>query len=344
LTPAVRPGRVLVVGAINVDLVVRAPHLPAPGETVVGPAVVRHGGGKGANAAVAAARAGAAVAFVGALGTDAAAADAERDLLAAGVDCDGVQRLDDQPTGMALIVVDPDGENQIAVGAGANHALDAGHVRACIDHAAGAIDCVLVCTEIPDAAVAAAVRAAAAAGIRCVLNPAPPIPAVLDVLDLGPLLTPNRGELDALARALAQRGGGEGDGGGDGGGGDGDGDGGGGDVAATPEDQARALGAVTGAPVCVTLGAGGVMVLHDGQVTRIVAATVDARDATGAGDTFNGVLAAWLAGGAAVGDAARAATTAASLSVVAIGARSGMPRREAIIEALAGRPSADGDD
>jgi ribokinase len=327
LTPAVRPGRVLVVGAINVDLVVRAPHLPAPGETVVGPAVVRHGGGKGANAAVAAARAGAAVAFVGALGTDAAAADAERDLLAAGVDCDGVQRLDDQPTGMALIVVDPDGENQIAVGAGANHALDAGHVGDRVARAAGAIDCVLVSTEVPDAAVAAAVRAAATAGVRCVLNPAPPVPTVLDILDQGPLLTPNRGELDALARTLARRRGAERHGAERHGGRD--------DVTATPEDQARALGAITGAPVCVTLGADGVLVCDDGQVTSISAPAVNARDATGAGDTFNGVLAAWLAGGAALSDAVRAATTAASLSVAEAGARAGMPTREAIVEATA---------
>ena len=318
-----RRGRIAVVGAINVDLVVAAARLPAPGETVVGPGVARHGGGKGANAALAAARAGAQVSFVGALGSDGGAADAEQDLRDAGVDCTGVERLHDVPTGMALIVVDPEGENQIAVGAGANHALDAGHVRDCISRCAGDLDCVLVSTEIPGDAVCAAVRAATAAGVRCVLNPAPVIPAVIDILDQAPILTPNRGELVALLEGLPGPVGRPG-------------------VDAPVADQARALSALTGAPVCVTLGGDGVLVCAADEMTRIAAPPVSARDATGAGDTFNGVLAAWLAGGAAMSDAARAATTAASLSVAAVGARAGMPTRDAILRALGSAPP-DGD-
>ena len=309
-------GRVVVVGAINVDLVVAAAHLPAPGETVVGPDVTRHGGGKGANAAIAAARAGARVSFVGALGTDAAAGDAEGDLLAEGVDCDGVQRLRGASTGMALIVVDPDGENQIAVGAGANHALDPQHVHARISQPDLEIDCVLVSTEIPGDAVIAAVRAAAAAGVRCILNPAPVIPAVLDVMHHAPILTPNHVELAALLKLVEDRDGGAG-------------------LDTSAEEQARALGELTGAPLCVTLGADGVLLCEDDEVTRIAASSIATRDATGAGDTFNGVLAAWLAEGASLRDAGDAATAAASLSVAAVGARSGMPRRDAILRALA---------
>ena len=217
---------------------------------------------------------------------------------------------------MALIVVDPDGENQIAVGAGANHALDARHVHERISQPDVGIDCVLVSTEIPGDAVSAAVRAAAAAGVTCVLNPAPPVPAVLDVLHHAPILTPNRGELAALLELLEDR--------------DGEAR-----VQTSVEDQARALSARTGAPLCVTLGGDGVLLFEEGEVTHIAAAAVTARDATGAGDTFNGVLAAWLAGGASLRDAGDAATVAASLSVAAVGARSGMPGREAILHALA---------
>src|SRR3954449_753296 len=113
-------GRVVVVGAVNVDLVVAADRLPGPGETVVGPGVVQHGGGKGGNAAVAAGRVGAAVTLVGAVGDDDTGRGALDELRAEGVGVDGVAVLEGVATGVALIVVDAAGENQIAVGAGAN--------------------------------------------------------------------------------------------------------------------------------------------------------------------------------------------------------------------------------
>src|SRR5688572_23798308 len=108
-------GGVVVVGAVNVDLVVTVDRLPTPGETVIGPRVSRHGGGKGANAAVAAARAGADVRLVGAVGDDATGRGALDELHAEGVDLAAVAVLGDVPTGVALIVVDTEGENQIAV-------------------------------------------------------------------------------------------------------------------------------------------------------------------------------------------------------------------------------------
>ena len=120
---------VLVVGSINVDLVAAVAALPRPGETVIGPAVERHGGGKGANAAVAAARLGARVALIGAVGDDDLGAGALAELRAEGIDVEGVAVLAGVPTGAALIVVDAAGENQIAVGAGANHALEPGRGR-----------------------------------------------------------------------------------------------------------------------------------------------------------------------------------------------------------------------
>ena len=284
---------VVVVGAINVDLVVPVPRLPRAGETVVGPRLHRAGGGKGANAAVAAARAGAAVRLVGAVGDDADGRFALADLAGHGVDVAGVVRVP-EPTGVALIAVDPAGENLIAVGQGANAALSAEHVRAGI----AAAGCVLVSTEVSAAAVAAAVRAATAAGTACVLNPAPVLPELVGLLPLRPLLTPNAGECAQLAALLGER----------------------------SDDVtrcARALAARSGAPVVVTLGADGALVVSpDGTATRYPAHPVErVVDTTGAGDAFNGALAAALAAGAALDAAVDRAGAAAARSVTHSGAR-----------------------
>lgn len=311
-------GAVVVVGAINVDLVVAAPRLPGPGETVVGAGLERHGGGKGANAAVAAARAGASVLLVGAVGADETGAAALVELRADGVDTSGVAVLDGVATGVALIVVDGHGENQIAVGAGANAAVTADQVRAALAHALPTAGCVLVSTEIPGAAVAAAVEAAAAAGVRCVLNPAPVIPAVAGLLRHRPVLTPNSSESADLARLL---------------------DGAPADGEPAADDpvlaSARTIVRCSRAPVVVTLGGDGVMLLTpDGEPERAPSREATVRDTTGAGDTFNGVLAARLAAGDELGAAVRVATVAASLSVAHVGARTGMPCTAAIIAAL----------
>jgi ribokinase len=307
---------VVVVGAINVDLVVAAPRLPGPGETVVGGGLERHGGGKGANAAVAAARAGAAVRLVGAVGADETGAAALAELRADGVETDDVAVLDGVPTGVALIVVDDRGENQIAVGAGANAAVTAEQVRTALRDGLATAGCVLVSTEIPGAAVAAAVEAATRAGVRCVLNPAPVIPVVAELLAHGPVLTPNSTECRDLAVLLGT------------------------DLTADAADPsvppgARAVAARTGAPVVVTLGGDGAVLLAPGaEPDPVPPRPVTVRDTTGAGDTFNGVLAARLASGVDLGTAVRLATTAASLSVGHVGARTGMPSAEAIDAAL----------
>lgn len=280
----------VVVGAVNVDLVVAAPRLPGPGETVVGPGMRRFGGGKGANAAVAAARAGARVTLVGAVGDDDLGTAALDELRAEGIDVGGMAVLAGQATGVALIVVDQAGENQIAVGAGANAAVT--------PRVLPAADCVLISTEIAPATVVAAVRGARS---RCVLNPAPVIDEVLEVLDAGPILTPNRSECLDLATRL----GGPADD----------------DVVAA----ARRIRTRTGAPVVVTLGGDGVLVVDGGTVERVPARPATVRDTTGAGDTLNGVFAARLAAGDSLAAAVRVAIVAASLSVTRVGARAGMP-------------------
>ena len=302
---------VVVVGAINVDLVVVAPRLPGPGQTVVGGGLQTYGGGKGANAAVAAARAGAKVRLIGAVGDDDNGAAALGELAGEGVDVTDVAVLAGESTGVALIVVDEHGENQIAVGAGANAAVTADHVRACLRTALPTTRCVLVSTEIPAAAVAAAVEMTTAAGVTCVVNPAPVLEVVADLLTLGPILTPNESELGDLAAAL---GGASGD---------------------SPVESALRIVERSRHPVVVTQGGDGVLVVDvDLAARRVAAPPVPVRDTTGAGDTFNGVLAARLASGDDLATAVPVAIAAASLSVTEVGARGGMPTMAAIAAAM----------
>lgn len=300
----------VVVGAINVDLVVVAPRLPGPGETVVGGGMQTYGGGKGANAAVAAARAGANVRLIGAVGADDTGKAALAELGEAGVDVSDVAVLSGESTGVALIVVDEAGENQIAVGSGANAALSAEHVGERLRAALPGAGCVLVSTEIPAAAVAVAVREATAAGVRCVLNPAPVLAVIPGLLEHGPILTPNGTELTDL---VALTGVGSGD-------------------AAT---DASSLAARSNQPVIVTQGGDGVLVVTaDGASRHVAAPPVIVRDTTGAGDTFNGVLAARLAEGDDLATAVPFAVAAASLSVTQVGARGGMPTAAEITAAM----------
>jgi ribokinase len=316
-------GHVVVVGAINVDLVTRAPRLPGPGETVVGDRLQRFGGGKGANGAVAAARLDAAVELLGAVGDDDDGRRTLRELRAEGVGVDGVAVLPEEPTGAALIVLDAAGENQIAVAAGANAAVSVAAVQAALVRVLPGAGCALVSAELPDDAVLAAVAAAVAAGVPCVLNPAPARPALVGPGVRGALLTPNAGE----ARALA-----------------------GTDDA---EAAARALAARTGAPVVVTIGGDGALVARpagggkgfgageggpdEGRtVRRWPARPAEVVDTTGAGDAFNGALAAGLAAGDALDDAVGRALVAGALAVGRPGAREGMPTADELRRAAGG--------
>jgi ribokinase len=279
------PGSVLVVGSINADLVVTLDALPAPGETVIGGRFARHGGGKGANQAVASARAGAGVRFVGAVGDDDFGAAAVVELEAQDIDVGAVARMPDEPTGVALIAVDRDGRNQIAVASGANARVDAAMVEEALEATplTGADVCLLG-FEVPDEAIVAAGQAAARAGAWIVLNPAPARAIPDALLGLGVVLTPNAREAKTLGGP-------------------------------------HRLAARTGGPVIVTLGADGALLLDGDNETPLPAPAVDALDTTGAGDAFNGVLAAGLAAGLDLEDAARRAVEAASASVRRAGAR-----------------------
>lgn len=312
-----RTGHVVVVGSANVDLVVDVPRHPRGGETILGGDLRRTAGGKGANQAVAAARAGGAVtSFVGALGRDDAADLLLGSLESAGVRTDVVRRVE-APTGTALITVSPDGENAIVVAPGANARVAVGGEQA---ERVRAADVVLAQLEVPLEVVTAAARARRA-GAVLVLNAAPSrdLPAELwRELDV---LVVNEHEAADLASAAGSSGRPE-----------------------TPEALADALlGRVPA--VVVTLGPEGSLVARRGAAAvRVPGMRVDAVDTTGAGDTYCGVLAAALARGADLVDAARLATAAAALAVTRPGAQDAVPSAAdvAALAALAEKqPSAD---
>jgi ribokinase len=293
--------RVCVVGSINIDLVVVADRLPHPGETVLGGRFAVHDGGKGANQAVAAARSGADVSMIGAVGLDEHGRRALAALEAEGIDVSGVRRLDD-PTGVAIIAVGPRGENQIVVAPGANAAFTLDDAD--LERIAGS-RVLLTNHEVPNAVIVSSLHAAAEAGVRSILNPAPARGIPAEVLRLGPILTPNEHEL----------------------------------VVAIGNDETEAaldeLTARNAGPIIVTQGPAGALLAHEDRRERFPGFPApEVVDTTGAGDTFNGVLATWLAGGASLEASIVAANAAASLSVGAAGAREGMPGRTAIVERI----------
>jgi ribokinase len=299
LTPS---GRVVVVGSINVDLVVATPRLPRPGETILGGEFARHLGGKGANQAVAAARAGASVTMIGAVGRDADGDESVAALEAEGIDVSRIRRVDAR-TGVALIAVAPDGENLIVVAPGANALVSTDDASLPNVETGGVL---LVCLEVPMAAVIESVGAARRIGLQLIVNPAPARELPPEVLAAGLILTPNEDELRALT-------------------GEADADAA---VASLLDAGARA--------VIVTRGAGGALLADGSRRGQFAGRVVDVVDATGAGDAFSGVLAAWLAQGRPLDVATEAANAAAGLSVTRAGARGGMPNRAAIEAALRG--------
>ncbi len=317
-------GRVLVVGSVNVDLVVRAERLPAPGETVLGGTFSRFHGGKGGNQAVAAARLGVEVILIAALGDDEFGGEARAALARDGVATDALVMVPGTATGVALILVDEGGENAIAVAPGANAALTPEHVR----DALGRLelrpgDVVLAVHEIPTAAVREALRLGREAAATTVLNPAPADGLERSVVSLADIVTPNRGELARLVAADARRSGravrvGE-------------------ETVAAAQAllQATGEGAGAGSAIFVSLGSSGaVLVTRDAPPVDIRAPRVRAVDATGAGDGLNGALAAGLASGLDLESAARRAVVAASLSVTRAGAREGYPTASELERAL----------
>jgi ribokinase len=291
---------ITVVGSVNMDLIARVHRLPGPGETVLGTSLLHAPGGKGANQAVAAARAGSEVAFVGRVGDDTAGAELRAGLRGAGVALDYLITDPSVPSGTALIAVDDDAENIIVVVPGANSRV----TPADVDRARPAIESsrvLLLQLEILPETVTHAARIAHEAGAVVVLNPAPAVPLpMLDVRCID-ILVPNA---DEVARMSGQ---------------------------GSPVEPAEAARLLIGAGVprvVVTLGAqGSVIVTTD---TEIDVPSFPARpvDTTGAGDAFVGNLAHALDAGESIEEAVRFASAAAALSVQRAGAQPSMPSGE----------------
>jgi len=319
-------GRVVVVGSVNVDLVVRADHLPAAGETVTGGIFERHDGGKGANQAVAAARLGRPTLFVGAVGDDDFGRIARSALDREGVDTSAVRTLPGESTGVALILVDGRGENLIVVASGANELLDIDTVRDGLGRLGPLVgDVVLVSHEIPTSTAREALRLAREEGARTILNPAPALGLDRTTFGLADIVSPNRNELTVLVGAEAKRTG----------------------RRAGPADdparlartllEANSEGPGAGEAVVVTLGSAGALMLAANRAVEpleIPAHRVIPVDTTGAGDAFNGALAAALAEGRELSEAVRRAVVAGALATTRAGARMGMPTTAELADAL----------
>lgn len=302
------PARVAVVGSYNAGYVAEVPDFPVAGETVTADSYEEVVGGKGSNQAIAAARLGADVSFVGRVGEDRHAETALDLWDREGVDAAAVSRCG-EPTGVGIVLVDGTGENEIVVVPGANHELG----REGVEHAAGAIgtcDALLVQLEVDDGAVAAAVEVGADRGLDVVLDPAPARELPRDVLERVDYLTPNETEARILAGHAPDS-----------------------DVDdATVSEQLRSLGAGT---VVVTLGADGALVDGGDGRTRVSAPSVDPVDTTGAGDAFNGALAVALAAGESPVAAARFGCGAGAASVTGFDVVPSLPSRPTVEALLA---------
>ena len=294
--------RIVVVGSINMDLVTLAPRFPGPGETLLGHRFLTAHGGKGANQAVAAARLGAEVYMVGALGRDAFGDQLHAGLAKEGIDLSHVARLDDEGSGSASITV-ADGENQIIVVPAANARVTPTQVEAARAAIARA-DTVLVQLEIPLDAVEATLRIAHREHVPVILNPAPAQKLPAEWLQLASYLTPNQHE---LATALGE----------------------------DAHTDFRELMRRAPCPVVLTRGGEGAWyrdATHP-EPAHQAGFEVEAVDTTGAGDTFNGALAVFLHEG--LPQAVRKACAAAALSVMMLGAQGGMPTAHAVDTLLA---------
>jgi len=284
-----RRPRVFVVGSLNADHRVHVTRLPAPGETVLASETAVTAGGKGANQAVAAARAGTPTTIVGAIGDDPDGRLLARALAEQDIDARHVRVIPDAETGRALITVDRRGENTIIVAAGANEMLAAADIDEGLrDIAAG--DLLLLQLETPEPLVRHAARVASGAGATVVLNPTPVPDSAHDLFDDVDLLVVNEHELAHLA------------------------------------DDITSLARTADATVICTLGADGVDVTHRGGVEHIAASAVDAVDTTAAGDTFIGYFAAHLVGAPEdILGAIRVAVLAAGVTVTRPGAIESIP-------------------
>lgn len=298
--------RIIVVGSANVDFVVQTPHIPRPGETVLGHSFVMAMGGKGANQAVGAARLGADVLFIARVGMDIFGDQCLQAYRAEGIDTSYITRDPEEATGVALIAVAADGENSITVASGANMRLMPEHVEAAREVFSRA-DALVMPLEVPLDTVMTAARIARAHGVTVVLNPAPARTLPRELLQAVDVLTPNRIELAQLA-GIAEH-----------------------DILNLTDEQLGqvllGLGVKQGV---VTLGAEGALVIDRNGTVRVPAFRVKAVDTTAAGDAFNAGLAVALGQGSALQEAARYASACGALAATRMGAQPSLPTADEV--------------
>jgi len=304
--------RILVVGSSNTDMIIKLDRIPKPGETILGGEFVTAAGGKGANQAVGAARAGGQVAFIARVGRDMFGDQAVAGFIRDGIDVEYVFRDPAAPSGVALIFVAKDGENSIAVAGGANNRLSPADVKKARGLFAGAKVLVMQ-LESPLETVQAAADLAAKHGVLVILNPAPARALPDRLLRKISILTPNETEAELLTGIKV-------------------------DTEAAAAKAAGKLLARGVQTVILTLGARGAFVANGNDRQLVPGFKVKAVDTTAAGDIFNGALAAALAEGKPLSEAVRFANAAAAISVTRLGAQPSAPARKEI-EKLAQRPT-----
>ena len=280
-------------------MVIKSPHLPAPGETILGGTFFMNAGGKGANQAVAAARLGGQVSFIAKVGRDIFGKEAIQLFKKEGIDVAAVLKDKKFPSGIALITVDDKGENCISVASGANAALTPANIKkfkAKIESAS----ILLMQLETPLDTIGFAASHAANHNVKVILNPAPACPLPDELLGKLSIITPNEKEAEMLTGIAVND-------------------------ASSAEHAANALHKKGVDSVIITMGAKGALLLHEDNFSFIETVKVDAVDTTAAGDVFNGALAVALSGGRPMVDAVRFACKAASISVTRLGAQASAP-------------------
>lgn len=307
--------RVVIFGSMNMDLSIECDRMPAAGETISGHDFITNPGGKGANQAVAAARLGAEVRMVAAVGADGFGDELMAGLVAAGVDCAQVRRAEGTSTGVAVIVRSA-GDNRIVLSAGANHLLGPADVASALDEAAEPGDVFLTQGECDPAATLAALAAARERGLYTILNPAPARPMPDEAWANVDLVCLNETECELMCGVLPE---GE-------------------------EGCARAVAALRGlgvGSVAITLGSAGSVGCEAGsdELVRVPARRAEVVDTTAAGDTFIGALAAGRAAGMGLVESMAWGSAAAALTVGRLGAQQAIPTA-AEVEATGWRDAA----
>ena len=293
--------KIVVVGSFNADLTSYLDRMPRPGETVSGDKFVTGPGGKGSNQAVAAARLGADLTFIGRVGNDVFANLAQELWTAEGINTDYVNKDPDHATGVAPIFVDSNGENMIVVVLGANNHIQQSDIDAAKDAIADA-DVLIVQLEINHDMVGYALKTAKSLGIMTILNPAPAAEIPTEFVQLADYITPNETELEMLSRGHSDN------------------------VIA----NAQSLLTTKEQTVIVTMGSQGAQIVQKDHQELIGTFKVDVVDTTGAGDAFNGGLAVALAEGKSLQEAVKFASATAALCVTRLGTSPSMPQRDEV--------------